>query len=481
MGTVQRFISTGSAVLVASVGTGAMLLGTTVAGPAAAATTHLVPNPSFEQVTSGQPTCWQQGGSGTGTASFTTTSTAHAGSLAGQLSVAQLDSGGNRKVVISQKTAGCAPAVSPGHSYALGAYFQADAPVLLSVYYRDSAGTWRWWTQSSWFPASSGWAQATYTTPAVPSGATALSFGPSVSTTGTLEVDDVTMTDAGVTGSGGSYDNAVLADGPVAYWGMTHPGTAETDLAGNDHSGSYVNGTPSLTTMPNGDSAADFSGRQYMMVPSAGDLSIANSAHQLTWEAWIRPDTLQFPSGTDGYTDFLGKCGQYYHSCEYESRMYNSVNSQNRCNRLSAYVFNLHPTSAGLGSAADWQPKCNMLAAGHWYHVVGEYRTDATPYSICRTAYPGTIDIWVNGVKWYQAAHNDTGCMSQYSIVPQAGPSPFVVGTLAQYDYFFTGAIGKVAVYDKLLSPAQISAHYAAMTARQPSGSCSDTCTLTNP
>jgi hypothetical protein len=265
-------------------------------------------------------------------------------------------------------------------------------------------------------------------------------------------------------------------------WDMTAGGSSEPDLTGAGNTGSYVNGTPVTASMPNGDRAAVFNGsNQYMTVPSSSSLSIPNPARQLTWEAWIRPDVLQFPTATNGYTDFLGKCGLYYHYCEYEGRMYNSVNSQNRCNRISAYVFNLQPTSAGLGSAADWQPNCNMLQAGHWYHVVGEYRTDATPYSACSSAYPGIADIWVNGVKWNQAYHGDTGCMSQHSIVPQAGPSPFVVGTLAQYDYFFQGAVGKVAIYDTLLTQSQIDAHYVAMTGQQPAGSCADTCTLANP
>jgi hypothetical protein len=37
-----------------------------------------------------------------------------------------------------------------------------------------------------------------------------------------------------------------------------------------------------------------------------------------------------------------------------------------------------------------------------------------------RLGFPGSIDIWVNGVKWNQAVHNPTGCMSQYSVKPPA-------------------------------------------------------------
>jgi hypothetical protein len=29
--------------------------------------------------------------------------------------------------------------------------------------------------------------------------------------------------------------------------------------------------------------------------------------------------------------------------------------------------------TAGLGSAADWQPACGLIQAGQWYHVVGQH------------------------------------------------------------------------------------------------------------
>jgi hypothetical protein len=46
------------------------------------------------------------------------------------------------------------------------------------------------------------------------------------------------------------------------------------------------------------------------------------------------------------------------------------------------------------------------------------------------------------------------------------------------FDTWFQGAIGKVAIYDYLLSNAQIAAHYQAMTGLAPAGSCANTCTL---
>ncbi len=266
----------------------------------------------------------------------------------------------------------------------------------------------------------------------------------------------------------------------MAFWNVDVAGGAEADLSGNGHTGTYEGGTPTLTSMPDGEQAANFNGSsEYMTVPASASLSIPTTG-ELTWEAWIRPNVLQFSAASDpeaqGYVDWMGRCQEYSPSCEWEARMYSSVNSEGRCNRLSAYVFN---PSAGYGSGAFFQPQCNTLAAGQWLYVVGEYQTQTTPSS-CSAANPGTISIWVNGVPWDAGEHYPTGCMSEYGVRPQAGSSPLDIGTMAM-DSWFPGAIGKVAIYDYLLSPAQIGAHFTAMTAAPPSGSCASTCTIPVP
>jgi len=271
------------------------------------------------------------------------------------------------------------------------------------------------------------------------------------------------------------YDAVVLADNPVAFWSMNQT-TTEPDLTAHGHDGTYKGGTPASATMPDGcDEAADFDGvKQYMTVPSSASLSIPETG-DLTWEAWIRPDVLQFPNNAGDYVDWMGKCETYSPTCEWEARMYTTTNSANRPNRFSAYAFN--PT-AGLGSGADWQPATGVVQAGHWYHVVGEYTLHSQP-SVCQntSTYPGSLNIWVNGVPWDQSKHGQTGCMSQYSVVPKANNSALDIGTMA-FDSWFAGAIGKVAIYDKLLTQAQITAHYKAMTNASPTGSCADTCSF---
>jgi hypothetical protein len=271
-----------------------------------------------------------------------------------------------------------------------------------------------------------------------------------------------------------NYNATILADEPVMFLGMHSPSlSSETDLTGNGHDAVYKGGMQATATMPNGDAAAVFNGvDQYATVPSSAALSIPTTG-ELTWEGWIRPDVLTFSKSTGGYVDWMGKCQNYSPTCEWEARMYNETNPQSRNSRLSAYAFN---KSAGLGSGADWQQKQGQIQAGQWLHVVAEYQTHTTP-AVCSNAFPGTLNIWVNGVKWNQSTHGTTGCMSQYAITPTASSSPLNIGTMA-FDSWFPGSIGKVAVYDHLLTPVQITSHFSAMTGSQPTGSCAATCTL---
>jgi hypothetical protein len=268
-----------------------------------------------------------------------------------------------------------------------------------------------------------------------------------------------------------AYDSTILSGKPVAYWAMTNPTGAEQDLTGDDHTGFYPKGGQQVT-LPNGDNAVDFDGAsQYMTVPSDGSFSIPTS-HQLTWEAWIKPDVLEWSRRSDphsyNYVVWMGKCADRSTSCEWEARLYSS--SDTRCNRLSAYAYN---PSGGLGSGAYWQAACGFFKPGQWIYVVGEYQTLTNP-SECSMPR-GTINIWVNGVEWNAAHHYPGGCMSQFGVTPVTGNSPLNVGTMAM-DTFFPGAVGKVAIYDRLLTQPEISSHYEAMTGKKPAGSCADSC-----
>ena len=66
-----------------------------------------------------------------------------------------------------------------------------------SLYTRDAAGTWSYWTQSPTFPATRTWSTAPWTSPLIPSGVTALSIGLTLYSVGTLTTDNYSLIDSG--------------------------------------------------------------------------------------------------------------------------------------------------------------------------------------------------------------------------------------------------------------------------------------------
>jgi peptidoglycan/xylan/chitin deacetylase (PgdA/CDA1 family) len=156
---------------------------------------NMLANASLETNTgSGStPDCWQQGGTGTNTFTWARTSTAHSGSWGENVTITAYTSG-DRKLVTSQQANACSPRVNPGSTYNVGGWYQSNQTAHIVLYYQNSSGSWVYWTQSPAFAASSSWAHATWTTPAVPAGATALSFGINIAAVGSITTDDYTMT-----------------------------------------------------------------------------------------------------------------------------------------------------------------------------------------------------------------------------------------------------------------------------------------------
>ncbi|WP_300267268.1 LamG-like jellyroll fold domain-containing protein [Microbacterium sp.] len=244
------------------------------------------------------------------------------------------------------------------------------------------------------------------------------------------------------------YDNAVLDDDPSVYWTLGAAASGgEADLGTAGITGTY-SGSPSTTSLPNGDSATQFDGAtQYFEAADADALSPTTTG-EITIEAWIRPDALQFPnSESSGYVNWMGKgeTGQY----EYLGRMYSLTNTENRPNRISGYSFN---TSGGLGAGSYFQ---DPVSTGEWIHYALVINTNNKG-----GAFPnGYTKVYKNGVLRDQ----DDLSIRGVTIVPERGDAPFRAGT-RDFASWFEGAIGKIAVYDTELTPQQLSAHTAAMS-----------------
>ena len=156
---------------------------------------NLLTNASLETNTGGGtvPNCWQESNTSGNTQTWAYTTSAHTGSYAENVTISAYTSGSS-KLLTAQGTSACSPRVTPGSTYTLGAWYQSTQPARIVAYYQNASGTWTYWTESPAIAASSNWAQATWTTPAVPAGATALSFGMDIAAAGSLTTDDYTMT-----------------------------------------------------------------------------------------------------------------------------------------------------------------------------------------------------------------------------------------------------------------------------------------------
>jgi len=155
---------------------------------------NLLQNPSLEAATGSTPTCWLLGGYGTNTFTWTRTSDAHTGSFAENLSVTSLTTG-DRKLVNAQDSGACAPAIIAGHTYTATAWYKSTVQPYFFLYYRNSAGSWVYWIQSTKLAIASSWTQGSFTTPVVPAGATNISIGMGVDRVGSLTMDDFGLVD----------------------------------------------------------------------------------------------------------------------------------------------------------------------------------------------------------------------------------------------------------------------------------------------
>lgn len=197
---------------------------------------------------------------------------------------------------------------------------------------------------------------------------------------------------------------------------------------------------PTAPLLPNGDSASVFDGDgDFLEAIDSNIFSISNTGN-FSWEAWIRPDTLEFArTEQSGYVHFMGKGVQSQH--EWTARMYSRTNTEvpPRPNRISAYAYNL---AGSLGAGAYFE---DALKAGEWIHVVATYNTTAD-----------RIRIYRDGVL------RNESTFSSYSVVPANGTAPLRIGT-RDGNSFFKGAIGKVAIYNTEIGSTEIDAHYRAM------------------
>jgi peptidoglycan/xylan/chitin deacetylase (PgdA/CDA1 family) len=138
------------------------------------------------------PLCWMKATYGQNTVTWQRVRGGHADSWAMRLTMTGHQSG-DAKLIQQFDTGQCSIPVTGSQSYDLATWYKSSARTQFAVYYRTPQGRFLYWTSSPFYPATTQWAKAAWTTPPLPADASGLSFGLTLSRNGSLFTDDYSI------------------------------------------------------------------------------------------------------------------------------------------------------------------------------------------------------------------------------------------------------------------------------------------------
>ena len=218
-----------------------------------------------------------------------------------------------------------------------------------------------------------------------------------------------------------AYTDAILADGPAAYWRLGEPsGTVAYDTSSNGRDGSYVNG-PTLGSpgaVP-GDTAVTLNGAgQHASAP----YNAALNADAFTVEAWANV------TGGAGTWRAVASSRDWFNSAHYGYVLYASTSN----------TWQFWVASGGTWQILSGGP----IATGQWTHLVASF--DGT-----------TMRIYVNGTL--------VGSKTILSFGPNTRQRLLIgAGGFGTPEYFFPGSIVELVVYPDALAAHRVLDHYSA-------------------
>lgn len=147
------------------------------------------------------PTCFTATGWGNRTVaqaiSTDIPATVPAGSRSWSITVSNYVSG-DAKLLPSEAPA-CAPAVKAGSKYNLAIDYKSTSPRNSVTVFTHTASGWAYWTDLAQPAAFSTWAKVAVTTPAIPAGVDAISFGVAIHANGTLKTTNYSLKEVATT------------------------------------------------------------------------------------------------------------------------------------------------------------------------------------------------------------------------------------------------------------------------------------------
>jgi hypothetical protein len=307
-----------------------------VASSSASAGVNLIVNPGAEQAGPGNfPLCWGKYGYGKNTYSIGTTSRAHSGNRAIQVTVSKLSSGD--RIARMRENPSCAPWVTAGHQYNLRVWYMSNTPdAVITVYRHDVKQGWQFWMDLKALPATGTYKHASVLTPQIPPNTDQLSWGVTVYGKGTVITDDYSTADATVKASPAAC-SAGAACTKGAWQVLPFPSPVRAIHAVLMHNGNVLLAAGSGND-PNSFAAGTFTSAVYN--PAKGTFQVIP-----TPDDFFCAGHVQLP---DGKVLILG--GTHAYPAANGSHGFEGVNT--------SYVFN---------PATNTYQRVNNLNVGRWY------------------------------------------------------------------------------------------------------------------
>jgi len=239
-----------------------------------------------------------------------------------------------------------------------------------------------------------------------------------------------------------SYKSTILNDSPIAYWrlGELSGVTAIDEIAGSN--GTYVN-TPTLGAtglIANDNNKAVFFNRintEKMVIPDDNKFTFANATNDLpfSFEAWVSISSFATPnpifSKIENTVTFLE---EYLFQVDSDGSLdcvvYDQISSNN------------HSWKAAIGS----------ISLNTTSHVVVTYN-----------AAINTGKMYVNGIEKSVTFGNSGSYVRMRNLSRNISIGSRIDDDVT-FKAFFDGTIDEVAIYNYVLTPAQVLAHYNAGT-----------------
>ena len=258
-----------------------------------------------------------------------------------------------------------------------------------------------------------------------------------------------------------SLKTAILNTEPTSYW----PATDVTGASCRDEMGLHdalVNSVGvKLAAIPFGAASAPYFDGEIGSVLTVDDDPRYSQpyANALSLAAWVCPlalDNAYTGGSTDQYVHFLEKAVDSSTEVEWAMRLYNQTNP-NRHSRLSFYTFKLvSPPGQGNGAYMEYGVSANdttPVELGGWLFLVGQ----AEPWISESDLTTGCV-FWKQGVRAARTPA-DKYEHSPYHVHPQDGSGPISIGGTNSFG--FKGSIAHVAIWNRLLSSAEITSIWA--------------------